>query len=113
MQAAFIPKNLELELKTKRGKALIDSVIKDDKLSDEEKLKLCPHQATVGMFESRSANSALTGEWLIYAKHKGQRYYLSIAPHSQHPKDDTVIYNRMMDRCEIFFQKIIQAEQWS
>ena len=106
LQAAFIPTNIANEMKTSRGKALIDSVFKDKKLSDEEKLKLSAHQATFGMFDSRAANNALTGEWIIYAEHQGRRYYLAIASHSE---GDTIIYNRMMERCEPIFQQIIQS----
>ena len=109
LQAAFIPKNLENEIKTRRGKALIDGVFKDKKLSDEEKLKLASYQATFGLYNSRAANNALTGEWIIYADHQGKHYYLSIASHSKGSEGDTIIYNRMMERCEPIFQQIIQS----
>jgi len=104
LQAAFVPMNLANEMKTKRGKTQIDSVFADANLSDDEKVKLSAHQATVGMFERRSARNALTGEWILYAEHQGQRYYLAIASHIE---DDAVIYKRMMERCEQHFQHII------
>jgi hypothetical protein len=105
-QAAFMPTNLENEIKNKRGKTLIEGVFKDKKLSDGERLKLASYQATVGLYNSRSANNALTGEWVIYAEYQGKHYYFCIASHLE---GDAIIYNRMMKRCESFFQQIIQS----
>ncbi len=104
LQAAFLQKNIDNEMKTVRGKAQLDSVFEDDSLSDDDKAKHIAHKATVGMFESRSSHNALTGEWIIYAEHQGQQYYLAIASHTE---DDMVIYNRMMERCEKHFQDVI------
>lgn len=105
LQATFLPKNIANEIKTARGKAQLESVLEDDSLSDDDKAKLIAYKATVEMFESRSSRNALTGEWIIYAEHQGHRYYLALASHTE--KNDMVIYNRMMERCEKHFQDII------
>ena len=104
-QAKFIPKNLENEIKNKRGKKLIEDIFKDKQLSDEERLKLTAHQATVSLYNSRAENNALTGEWIIYAEHQSKNHYFCIASHLE---GDTIIYNRMMKRCEPKFQQILK-----
>jgi hypothetical protein len=108
-QAAFITKNLENEMKNSRGKNLIKGFFKDKKLSDEEKLKAAPYQATFELYNSRTENNALTGEWIIYAKYNGKQYYLAVAPHSSNQKDDSIIYKLMIERCEPFFRQVIQS----
>ncbi len=104
-QAAFIPTNLKNEIKNRRGKKLIEGVFKDKKLTDEERLKLASHQATVGLYKSRAKNNALTGEWIIYAEYQGKNYYFCIASHLE---GDAIIYSRMMKRCEPNFQQILK-----
>lgn len=47
----------------------------------EQDVKLLSHDAIVGNFLRRAADQALTGEWIVYAQHRGQNYYLSLATH--------------------------------
>jgi len=104
LQAAFVPKNIDLEMKNDDSKVQIDKVIENTNLSVDEKVKISSYKGTIGMYKSRSDRGALTGEWIIYAENLGRRYYLAIAPHFE---CDMVIYNRMMERCEEHFQHII------
>lgn len=40
------------------------------------------HDAVVSNWERLIQDSALTGEWLIYAKHQGKNYYLCLGEHT-------------------------------
>lgn len=40
------------------------------------------HDAVVSNWERLINNEALTGEWLIFAKHEGKNYYLSLGKHN-------------------------------
>jgi hypothetical protein len=39
------------------------------------------HEATEGALRERESQNKLTGEWIVFAKHNGQNYYLTIAKH--------------------------------
>jgi len=41
------------------------------------------HRLYVGGFEERAAAQRLTGDWIIFAKHDGQNYYLDLATHEE------------------------------
>ena len=50
----------------------------------------------VGLYRKRSAASELTGEWLIFARHEGQNYYLCLA---RHDDGDSQILDRIVKGC--------------
>lgn len=39
------------------------------------------HRVVVESLEDRAADSKLTGEWIVFAKHQGQNYYLCLTTH--------------------------------
>ena len=45
--------------------------------------KLAAHEHTVATYEERAAAGILTGEWIVYARHEGKNYYLTLATHSE------------------------------
>jgi len=40
-------------------------------------------RATSNIYAERSRKQCLTGEWIIYAQHEGQNYYLCLAQHDE------------------------------
>lgn len=40
------------------------------------------HAVTHGALEERESQSKLTGEWIVFAEHMGQYYYLTLATHA-------------------------------
>jgi hypothetical protein len=46
-------------------------------------LESLPGHLTIGALKSRSDRQGLTGEWIIFAKHKGKNYYIDIAMHKE------------------------------
>lgn len=53
-------------------------------------------EVVTGAFEKREAEGKLTGEWIVFAKHGGQNYYLSLATHDS---GDQVIYDQIQSTC--------------
>jgi hypothetical protein len=54
----------------------------------EEDVKLIAHDAVMGNFLRRAGDQALTGEWIVFARHDGQNYYLSLATHDEQSHAD-------------------------
>lgn len=52
--------------------------------------------AVTGIFVQRSREQKLTGDWIIFAKHEGQNYYLDLASHQE---QDVDIYSRISQGC--------------
>jgi len=48
-------------------------------------------------FRDRAAAGRLTGEWIIFAKHEGKRFYLTVALHGE---DDASIHERIVKWCQ-------------
>ena len=54
------------------------------------------HEIVTGAFEKREAQDKLTGEWIVFAKHSGQNYYLCLA---MHDTGDQIIYDQIKSAC--------------
>lgn len=52
--------------------------------------------AITGIFAQRSREQRLTGDWIIFAKHQGQNYYLDLASHQENDAD---IFSRISQGC--------------
>jgi len=53
----------------------------ENQYMSEDDIKRLTHDAVIGNWLRRSQVRALTGEWLIYAEHEGQNYYLCLGSH--------------------------------
>lgn len=58
------------------------------------------HEFVIGGYEDRARQSKLTGEWIIFAKHNNQNYYLCISTHTKSHTEDHNIYNFLTLLCE-------------
>lgn len=61
------------------------------------------HLTTVGAWERRAQSGELTGEWIVIAKHRGRRYYLCLAGHSE---SNEAIVKRAQQACSMDFEFI-------
>lgn len=112
-QPQDIPTNLINEL-TEDGADAFEAVVRQAwTLNPEDAAKMIAHAATVEAFEARAARTrevnkdegVLTGEWVVYGDHDGQRFYFCIGRH----RDSKVLYQRVLDRCEPRFQDALVA----
>ena len=49
----------------------------------QEDIGALVHEVVTGNWQRLSDSQALTGEWLLFAKHAGQNYYLGLATHDK------------------------------
>jgi hypothetical protein len=64
-----------------------------------EKVSANIANAVINVYAERSRNQSLTGEWIIFAKHEGKNYYLSLASHDEVRSDPGSFYERIKQGC--------------
>lgn len=109
VQTSFILENLRRELQRKDSLILVREAFASSDVLDEQTIDRWADAMTYGLYGKRASRNAMTGEWLIYANHGGNNFYLAVARHSRNSEEDRVIYDRIMDRCEESFRKIVIA----
>lgn len=80
---SLLAHNITNQLAGGKLKKLIEEVF-DPKKSPtvtKEMIGEISHRLVVESLENRAADSKLTGEWIVFAKHQGQNYYLCISTH--------------------------------
>jgi hypothetical protein len=83
---ASMAKNLRRGIH-KYGLPWLDATVADAEASGEERffteqdVGRLVHDVVVGNWERLNADSALTGEWIIFAQHEGKNYYLCLGRH--------------------------------
>lgn len=61
------------------------------------------HHATVGLFNKRSREQRMTGEWIVFMKRPDGNRYLSLAMHGE---GDHKIFHRITANCAIDFPEL-------
>jgi hypothetical protein len=108
-QSSFIAQNvsshfgLNSDKKSKKLEQVYRSLIKDIPnpfaLGTPEKFELSRQIANKilrNSYEMKANNGLLTGEWLVFRKYGGKRYYLSLALHAENEQD---IASRIQRNC--------------
>jgi hypothetical protein len=93
--ARFLPANISLALRKDGLKDTIESILDPVKypVITPEAIEELAHAVVSLPVEKRDADGKITGEWIIFAKHEGKNYYLSMAIHTT---ADQVIYDNIM-----------------
>jgi hypothetical protein len=55
--------------------------------------------AITNLYADRSLAQELTGEWIVFARHEGQNYYLCLAMHEEVRGDPNVLVERIKNGC--------------
>ncbi|HEY5602207.1 MAG TPA: hypothetical protein VIM41_03785 [Gammaproteobacteria bacterium] len=91
--ARFILKNIGIHLGYENGKtARLDLIIRQaferntSGYVDDDFVSYIAHHTTVGAYEER-ARKSLTGEWIVFKKHEGRNFYLTLAAHDEGDED--------------------------
>lgn len=94
----FMAKNLENHLTGGRLEQVATEVFDPRKSAvvTEGMIREFSNRITVEAFEERAASGSLTGEWIVFAKHKGRNYYLCLATHDT---GDEAIFNSIRTVC--------------
>ncbi len=99
----FLAKNLRNFLHSKDGKKLFNkawqeaSDVSNSDFINERFVAYLSHQMVFPPIEIKSATNTMTGEWLVFHKHEGQNYYLTLANHGEPNKK---IYERVIFACK-------------
>lgn len=99
----FMPeniKNIALNIQnalTNHGIPIFDKFIEDAKQTgqeflSEEQVLLAVDDVVSGNLARRRGEQKMTGEWIIYTIHQGEKYYLCLA---RHDDDDQAIYTQI------------------
>ncbi|NHB93846.1 hypothetical protein [Photorhabdus cinerea] len=50
---------------------------------DDDFINYLAYQLTIGAYDKRIKNKAITGEWIVFQKYQGKNYYLTLGSHSE------------------------------
>lgn len=75
--------NILNQLANGRLEKLVTEIFDANKgpVATKEMIDELSHRVVVESLEDRAADNKLTGEWIIFAKHQGQNYYLCLTTH--------------------------------
>lgn len=76
---------------------LIKNIARDHGHDPESWPRHLAHQMTVDAFNDRTKRG-LTGDWIIYAEHNGEKYYLDIASHAEGQGHQAVHLMKKLER---------------
>lgn len=107
-QTNFLGKNLMNHWKLddkKSGK--MNQLVRDSEKKTQEayELSVLLAKSFVEGFHEKSAKGKLTGEWIIFSKFQGERYYLTLGSHAE---GDSVIRDRILLNCTGQFPFLFQ-----
>jgi hypothetical protein len=96
--AHFIGQNLINQHANGRLEALIEKVMDPAKypVVTQELINKVASAVVSDAMIARGAQKKITGEWIVFAKHAGQNYYLTL---DKHDTDDLAIYNQIAKIC--------------
>jgi hypothetical protein len=79
-------------------------------LSDADAWELAGQIATklASAYGDRRSSRKLSGEWIVYATHEDQNYYLDLAVHAE-LSDEQALFDRLKDDCPEFPFCFVQA----
>jgi hypothetical protein len=60
----------------------------EDRYMSADDVAAVANDVVYGNLGRRQADKAMTGEWLVFAKHEGKNYYLAVATHDSSTHDD-------------------------
>lgn len=92
----FTEKNIAAHMTPKRVSETVDRVCDpSEPIITPRMLNDLVEAITTDAFLEREANSQLTGEWIVFAKHNDQNHYLTLAPHPDGREGDLRLFNEI------------------
>lgn len=86
-------------------KAVKEAIRMKQEVGPDQIVMQATHELSIGAYERRAARNDLTGEWIIYGDHGGERFYFGLGRH----QDADVLYERLLGRCQPRFEKALNA----
>lgn len=85
--AGFIEENISVQCHRKgrvdRLCKIVGEAFEKGRSYDEIMNYIAHYAYSVGVYEERRAKLGLTGEWIVFKKHEGLNYYLTLAEHKE------------------------------
>ena len=53
------------------------------------------HQFVLGGRDNRAGARRMTGDWIIFAKHGGRKFYLGLGTHDEATREPEALYQRL------------------
>ena len=94
--ARFIPQNILTHLGSKGLEKIIREEMELGQKVTTETIAKISDRVVYDSVDARSSMNKLTGEWIVFAKHNGQNYYLCVATHDT---GDAEIYRQLELMC--------------
>lgn len=96
--ARFVANNIQNALRGGTFEAIFNQTVAEGlaKGEDEEIATKLAHRLTHGVLEQREEGGQLTGEWIVFANHERQNYYLCLA---EHRTGDEAIFRVIKGTC--------------
>jgi hypothetical protein len=96
--ARFVPQNIANGLRGGALEKLVDEVLDANKSEPvtADMIAELSRRAVHEPLENRADQNTLTGEWIVFAKHGGQNYYLCL---NTHRAGDQMIMDRIRTHC--------------
>ncbi|PLT18872.1 hypothetical protein CXP34_02425 [Ralstonia mannitolilytica] len=94
--------NIRLGLGKTGTKRLVDEIF-DPSVSEvitEEKINRLATEVVHGTLDRRREAQRLTGEWIVFARHNGENYYLCLGTHDS---GDDAIFGKIRELCPLEF----------
>ena len=98
-QARFLAQNIQLHWKSADLAKRIKAIREDATIPEEKKPGAIAHAVVLDGYTERSDAQKLTGEWIVYARHRDRNYYLTLG---QHNEPDRAIRDRVLQCCPEF-----------
>ncbi|RBB35693.1 hypothetical protein DPV79_27105 [Burkholderia reimsis] len=94
----FVEQNIATQMTPKKLTEVVNRVADPARSSviTKDMIRELVHEVTEGALLERESQNKLTGEWIVFAKHSGQNYYLTIAKHpAGRAAGDQAIFNEI------------------
>jgi len=110
--AQFMVKNIGNRWNLGRGGEPLEKMLEEELAKEEsgyftdELAARISHRLVIGGYTDRAGQGELTGEWIVFGKHEGQRFYLTLASHSE---GDDAIYKRILEWCRPEFPFLFEG----
>jgi hypothetical protein len=96
--ARFVARNIRNQMAGGKLEALANEIFdpQNPRIITDAMINELARRATVDAIAQRESAQELTGEWIVFAKHNNQNYYLCLATHESR---DQAVYDRIKATC--------------
>jgi hypothetical protein len=97
----FLAQNMLVQLGKKGIDRFVHEAFVEGDFPTEDKIADLARKLTFDQYEARYEQQKLTGEWIVFAKHEGKNYYLTVSRHTdpKKPEEDQALFREIEYYC--------------